>query len=146
MTEKQIALPDGEKLILTIDREVERECDDCDANGYYSDPSTCPYPSYWHPEYTCRSECDEGKRKVRVRGHVEVDTFIRTDAETDEVVGHGITVWPEIPEYSVYHDATVTATCDEEAAANVLRDIIIAAWRDDTLPDGVAHIVEQEVE
>lgn len=115
-------MPNGEGLYLTIDRVVERECDDCDEKGYYSCPEVCPYPSCWHPEYTCRSDCDEGMLKVWVRGHVEV------------IYKGGSLITPRwMNGRPIFY-----------GSANDIRKAVIAAHFAKTLPDGVAHITEED--
>lgn len=125
-------LPKGEHLLLTIDRVVERECDDCDANGFYSSPDACPYPSYWHPEYTCRSDCDEGQRKVRVRGWVEVGRLCSPSASNPF---YGIEVKGYRGEGGTRHLAETALIAE-----------LTAAYRDGSLPPEIAANMEESDE
>ena len=125
---KPLTLPPGEMLLLTIDRVVERECDDCDANGT---PSTCPFTSYWHPEHS-RGECGTGKRRVRVRGWCEV--AIMPDASIKCVIRER----DEQRISAIRLDVLLTDPDPSELCGR-----IIAAHIDGTLPDGVAHITEE---
>ena len=110
-------LPNGERLLLTIDRVVERECGTC-RNGKrlgYDNIVDCPL---------CRGT---GVRKVRVRGAVQMWP-LGERVKIPAWLGTGINVGR-------------TRKFD---SANEARDAIIAAWKDGTLPDALAATITEE--
>lgn len=67
-------LPNGEKLILTIDRVLpERKCEKCDGRGYYYVGNADGGDGPWDCLVCKRT----GRRTVRLRGWVEMRTSRR---------------------------------------------------------------------
>jgi len=132
-------LPNGERLLLTIDRVVERMCENCAGCG---DAPESLYagdmPEAWESGGKCYKCHGTGVRKVRLRGYAEVCAW----CETNDHIGYEA-VWPgQGYEGSPSAIAEWVDENDRDKAREQLTDIIIAAHLAGTLPEGVAHIEE----
>ncbi len=116
-------LPNGEMLLLTIDRVVDDvECSRCKGAGKRKEYVLCD-----QCELHCSACHGTGRRKARVRGCVEVGCSHDIHETEWFSLLNGGTAW-----MFIYRDEFYKR--------------IIAAWRDDALPLGtVANITEEEV-
>ena len=132
---------------------IEEECDDCDADGFYSSPEVCPFPSAWHPEYLCRNGCEDGIIKhapkysdrewdIVFLGNRYTTRQIRNDAEAAVVIaaakwaianGKKMGVWGhdgapygwwKVPE--IYNTGIYQGRCDRLEAADIYRNAKVA--------------------
>ena len=126
-------LPPGEMLLLTIDRVV----DDvkCNHEGPMLMGAWCKcvkgmmISSPGFQMGNCPKCKGTGKRRVRVRGWMKLDYEHDFDFED-----FSLDLLRSDCNRSFYYGGPL-----DEA-----QDAIIAAWRDGTLPDGVAHITEED--
>lgn len=134
-------LPNGEGLYLTIDRVVERECDECKdyGEGYmfcYSCQKWLPHPICeecerhgYHDTMGLCPECDDtGRRKVRVRGWVEI----------------GIARYPDNLGIHTVDRMYNVGGNDLDGMSNMLRESIITAFFAKTLPSEIAENIADE--
>ena len=116
-------LPPGEMLLLTIDRDVERMCGDCEGHGRIRWREQDGTEEGYEGDCECPACHRTGKRTVHVRGWCEIEY------EHDAYGGD-------------YFRVQGTEICESCERDEYLRHVIIAAWRDGTLPEGVAEIRE----
>ena len=130
---KQLSLPPGEMHLLTIDRVVEDV--ECDYEGPWTRNTwvTCRKGKLDNgPEFVgkCKRCNGTGKRKVRLRGHVEIKVnYIGAVPGIQTADGH----------YNIGNEIG----SDYEILCEAMRERIIAAYLAKTLPKGVAHITEE---
>ena len=114
-------LPPGEMLLLTIDRDVDRDCDEC------GDDIVLVMARCVGGQVACPSCHGTGKRRVRVRGWMKLDYEHDFDFED-----FSLDLLRSDCNRSFYYGGPL-----DEA-----QDAIIAAHFAGTLPDGVAEIRE----
>ena len=130
---KAMPLPDGEMLLLTIDRVVERD-GPCTYEIYeHGGANRCKEGALRYPDgrstgLKCPKCHGTGKRRVRVTGWCEV----RVTQDIHEVERVCLPDGVEAEFYFLYRADFIKA--------------IIAAHIAGTLPDGVAHIEEADAE
>ena len=138
---KQLSLPPGEMLLLTIDRVVDDvKCSNClgtgiqrrdviDFNGYHRR----------HKGETCYACKGMRKRRVRVRGWCKPEWYAEIiEAKPPSKYTHLPQVTAKIGSLSV-----VWVWGDDLITGKAI-DAIISAHFAKTLPDGVAHIEEAD--
>ena len=119
-------LPDGEQLILTIDRVVETYCEKCNGTGMASGRIGYSGAIGNH----CPACHGTGRIKVRLPGFVEVECSVE-----------------EYEGWTLEYDAAIAwfdhTTCN---SVGELTDAIVAAYLKGELPDAIAANIEECVE
>ena len=123
-------LPDGEMLIITIDREVERECDCIETITGESPITGQSYDVATMPAKDCPTCHGTGQRKVRLRGFVPILLWYSYSTCGPDF---GLSV------SGVVGDRSNTY----EGAVQNLANNIITAYRDGTLPPEIAANLEE---